>query len=619
MKRSYDYSFVSDSLRDTTIRHAHSLQQPIATPATQPPVGNYTALPQSLYYTPTSTQQAILPTLEFRVPLLATAVGFSSEFQSNTSLVQPCVQLGDAWNYTTSQAHISRSRLTGLGIRYDGPLAMNAPLEPTVVTSLPPAEVALRSTSLEPEGLGEGELSLKDICYVESSPEPKAHGSDNILDTEGLHNNASTSASTDCAYSECPALEYTAHFPSASFSLSSLSFGSSSESTSVEDLFVSVKKPRLDALSKISLSPMNSVDNLSDISNPLVGLFVDINMRELKANEEPCAIGVNPLDIMGDVYLKVEGIDTPTPNDCTELPPGLSLAPVLLEKSTDDASATEFPEEAISAIVSVLSASASRQDQPEHATATLPNRAAYGPSSMAQSRESLVIPVLPLQSALPSRSALYMNTSSVSDLKNPALGSHLGMSLINSDMHHASLPVQLQLQCPLPAPLKISQQQSPILNAHLGIRLEDLRERAEEFRRRNPGVELDKTWLQAYAGRLSERGELLDDYRCYVVGCAQRNKRRDHILVHVGAHVEHRPFQCGCCGMRFLRKNECKRHESSHAGHKPFSCPICAQSYQDRSFVRQDLLKRHMRVTHGVQSDLGGRRRRTTKEGGYWP
>lgn len=51
--------------------------------------------------------------------------------------------------------------------------------------------------------------------------------------------------------------------------------------------------------------------------------------------------------------------------------------------------------------------------------------------------------------------------------------------------------------------------------------------------------------------------------------------------------------------MRFLRKNECKRHTSSHGGQKPFRCPICAP-FQDRSFVRQDLLKRHMKVTHGV-------------------
>lgn len=64
-----------------------------------------------------------------------------------------------------------------------------------------------------------------------------------------------------------------------------------------------------------------------------------------------------------------------------------------------------------------------------------------------------------------------------------------------------------------------------------------------------------------------------------------------------------------CSGMRFLRKNECKRHESSHEGRKPFSCQICAP-FQDRSFVRQDLLKRHMRVTHGVNDTSRASRKR---------
>ena len=53
-----------------------------------------------------------------------------------------------------------------------------------------------------------------------------------------------------------------------------------------------------------------------------------------------------------------------------------------------------------------------------------------------------------------------------------------------------------------------------------------------------------RTFLQTFAGRLSEQGDMIPEFRCYVKGCMQRNKRRDHILVHVGSHVEHRPFQC---------------------------------------------------------------------------
>ena len=71
--------------------------------------------------------------------------------------------------------------------------------------------------------------------------------------------------------------------------------------------------------------------------------------------------------------------------------------------------------------------------------------------------------------------------------------------------------------------------------------------------------------------------------------------------------------------MRFLRKNECKRHESSHEGKKPFSCPICAP-FQERCFVRQDLLKRHLRVTHGVQDEKRRKKGLVIKnENEYWP
>ena len=64
--------------------------------------------------------------------------------------------------------------------------------------------------------------------------------------------------------------------------------------------------------------------------------------------------------------------------------------------------------------------------------------------------------------------------------------------------------------------------------------------------------------------------------------------------------------------MHFLRKNECKRHMTSHAGFKPFICTLCAP-YQEKSFVRQDLLKRHMKVTHGIKPEFWPDRRRRNK------
>ena len=91
-----------------------------------------------------------------------------------------------------------------------------------------------------------------------------------------------------------------------------------------------------------------------------------------------------------------------------------------------------------------------------------------------------------------------------------------------------------------------------------------------------------------------------------------------HALVHEKEGEADIGHSCRS-GMKFLRKNECKRHESSHEGRKPYSCEICAP-VQDRSFVRQDLLKRHMRVTHGMQS-TGRTKKGAVKrdEEDYWP
>ncbi|KAJ6627566.1 hypothetical protein B0H10DRAFT_1779652 [Mycena sp. CBHHK59/15] len=94
---------------------------------------------------------------------------------------------------------------------------------------------------------------------------------------------------------------------------------------------------------------------------------------------------------------------------------------------------------------------------------------------------------------------------------------------------------------------------------------------------------------------------MVKDFRCYVVGCSQVNKRRDHMIIHVGSHLNQRPFQCAHCPSRFLRKNECKRHELSHVDFKPFVCPQCPVG--SGGFGRQDLLTRHMRNTHHMEPE----------------
>ncbi|KIK30778.1 hypothetical protein PISMIDRAFT_670917 [Pisolithus microcarpus 441] len=148
---------------------------------------------------------------------------------------------------------------------------------------------------------------------------------------------------------------------------------------------------------------------------------------------------------------------------------------------------------------------------------------------------------------------------------------------------------------PSPEEEKVS---SPIMNAHLGVDLRELKRKADIYRLNHPGENITRSWLSHFAGNLSRRGELLDDYRCYVIGCNQRNKRRDHILVHVGAHVDQRPFACSVCSHRFLRKNECKRHEASHSGYRPYSCDVCG-----RLFSRKDLVKKHLNRVHRILSD----------------
>ena len=85
---------------------------------------------------------------------------------------------------------------------------------------------------------------------------------------------------------------------------------------------------------------------------------------------------------------------------------------------------------------------------------------------------------------------------------------------------------------------------TPVFDAHKGIYLEDLEAKAERYRLRNPGQTFDNNWLVSFAGKLSSQGELVNEYRCYVVGCTQTNKRRDHILIHIGGHLDQRPFEC---------------------------------------------------------------------------
>ncbi|KAJ6539086.1 hypothetical protein B0H19DRAFT_1177052 [Mycena capillaripes] len=135
---------------------------------------------------------------------------------------------------------------------------------------------------------------------------------------------------------------------------------------------------------------------------------------------------------------------------------------------------------------------------------------------------------------------------------------------------------------------------TPLLDAHRGITQAELEARASRYQQRNPGEDFDKHWLASFSGKLSTTGEMVKEYRCYVVGCTKMNKRPDHMIVHVGSHLDLRPFKCHHCPKRFRRKNELKRHEASRDRSRPFVCPLCPA----KTFQRQDLLARHMKNRH---------------------
>jgi hypothetical protein len=119
------------------------------------------------------------------------------------------------------------------------------------------------------------------------------------------------------------------------------------------------------------------------------------------------------------------------------------------------------------------------------------------------------------------------------------LGSNSVMTLSAAFMSpRSTLSSNGYTKCPLVSP------DTPVFNMHEGISEYDVQRRANRYRRRYPGRSLDRHWLLKYAGKLNKDGKAIDDYRCYISGCAQVNKRRDHIIVHICSHVNERPFAC---------------------------------------------------------------------------
>ncbi|KAH7930034.1 hypothetical protein BV22DRAFT_1001489 [Leucogyrophana mollusca] len=311
-----------------------------------------------------------------------------------------------------------------------------------------------------------------------------------------------------------------------------------------------------------SCSSFNLQDEPVTYPGDNFGLFPDVNMFDLALSTREPSACVNPLDTMGRMpdspYYgpPMEGSRTrsPSPSLPANHPPGLPLKEYPLSGVIQD-------------IVSIFAKSEVRESE-NAVPLVLPPTKRRRTGDRKWIQPSNAATQLPLPTMVPQE---FNFPSSPREPPPQAMKDEDGAISFDS-----AYP-------------------SPILNAHHGVPMGELAFRADRYRLRRSVEEIDKAWLMHFAGKLSERGELLQDFRCYVIGCGQTNKRRDHILVHVGAHVDQRPYACSVCSLRFLRKNECTRHEASHSGHRPYSCTLCGQT-----FVRQDLVTRHLKRTHGI-------------------
>lgn len=239
--------------------------------------------------------------------------------------------------------------------------------------------------------------------------------------------------------------------------------------------------------------------DIDPTASDIIGLIPDVNMYDrLRRLDQPHP-GVNPLDTIRSASLHDIGIYC---REHTSLTPKDYQVDDIL--STTDPTAEQSPSpRVIQDIMSILV-------QPAPEFSFLPWSSVNSPSAQSFS---------PLQLAAP--------RSSVSIKLEPT-------NVPDSEHRPLLAPCNPENTTNL----------SPVLNAHLGIELSELIARADRFRTEYPERDIDRAWLSHFAGKLSDRGELLTDFRCYVIGCDQRNKRRDHILVHVGAHIGQRPFAC---------------------------------------------------------------------------
>ena len=261
---------------------------------------------------------------------------------------------------------------------------------------------------------------------------------------------------------------------------------------------------------------------------PELSLPVDIDMRNANLNNS--CIGVNPADILPALLS----------------PPSLSNVPLYYS----------YPSDSLSTNEPTVDGEFFRQDNvtnmeyPEcqaEVTYHVSCDVVLPASACADSKASK-------QESDNEHSVFHSPSSDYSpSLKSPVLKPTLSIKIKDNKRHRIVRTKSVESDFTYPETHDCHQGQgfnlpvnlgTPVLDAHRGIELEELKAKAERYRLRNQGRDYDKRWLISFAGKLSRRGELIEEFRCYITGCGQINKRRDHILIHVGAHLDQRPFKC---------------------------------------------------------------------------
>lgn len=83
-----------------------------------------------------------------------------------------------------------------------------------------------------------------------------------------------------------------------------------------------------------------------------------------------------------------------------------------------------------------------------------------------------------------------------------------------------------------------------LTNVHEGVSAESVAQKTRFYIMSHPGERLSDELLFTFAGRLSDQGEPIQGYRCYVSGCEKTTKRKDHMGDHIRTHLGEKPFQC---------------------------------------------------------------------------